>query len=493
MHLKKVISTFLKIGAIGFGGGSALIPIIENDLVMRQKSMEPDDFVKHTVVANITPGALPVKLGATCGYHLGGPVASVFGAYCVALPGTIFTVLIIALFSMLGQQAVNALTYASVGISVFIVFLLMSYIIKTIRIGSIKVNILICAATMFLTFGKEVREIIECVFNLPAGALGTAIFDISIIQIMILSFYLIIFTRLTKKRGLIIAAFVLSGFYAFFNGKLAAGWSLAGKVKPILIALIVLSVLIVWLTKPRSCMKRRIRVQKGILISIAYFIVIPVLAVIILLAFGLIPGGINGLSFLGNTVISTVTSFGGGEAYVAIAESVFVQGGYVASDLFYTRVIPVANALPGPILVKVASAIGFVYGQISTGSMIYGISLAAVTAMVCIGVCSSIAMLVLNFYDIMKESAVIRSLKKYILSVICGILIPVSLSMFYQAVKVAGDSGFNPAWTFMILAVSVALTYWLHHRFKLHDMLLLCAAVVVSLGVFYMFGGGLIS
>lgn len=487
MRYINILLTFLKVGIIGFGGGSALIPVIENELVTRQKAMESGDYIKHTVVANITPGALPVKLGATCGYSLFGVSASVGAAYCVMLPGTLFTVLIIALFSMMGQQAVNYLTYASVGITVFIVFLLINYTIKTVKDGSVRRNVIICAAALFLTFGKVIREIIEYAFSLPAHALGTPVFNISMINLMILSFYLIIFTQLTKKKSYVIAAFVLSGVYALFCGKSAASWPVAGIARLVVIALFVLSILSVWLTGPRSGDKGKFRpsIQKGILLSIALFIGIPVVIIIVMLILGIIPGGSVG--FLGNVVVSAVTSFGGGEAYVAIADSIFVQSGYVAGDIFYNRIVPVANALPGPILIKVVAAIGFVFGQTASG-MTGGICLAAVTALTAVGACSAIAMLVLNFYDALKDSVIVRSLKKYILSVICGSLISVSLAMFYEAIKVAGDRGFNPLPTFGVMAVCVAFTSWLHKRYRVHDLILLGVSIVVSLGVFMLFG-----
>ena len=60
------------VGLVGFGGGSALIPIVERELVDRRKLLSAEDYVRHTVVANITPGALPVKLAASAGLTLGG-------------------------------------------------------------------------------------------------------------------------------------------------------------------------------------------------------------------------------------------------------------------------------------------------------------------------------------------------------------------------------------------------------------------------------------
>lgn len=146
LSIIKIFISFLKIGTIGFGGGSALIPVVEKELVQDQKAMNDQDYLKHTVVANITPGALPVKLGATCGYQLRGEAGALAGAIGVTLPGLIFTVAFMALFSILGGEAINYFNYASVGITAFIVFLLLSYVLRTVKTGDRRINMALCLA-----------------------------------------------------------------------------------------------------------------------------------------------------------------------------------------------------------------------------------------------------------------------------------------------------------------------------------------------------------
>ena len=97
----KLFFLFLKIGTIGFGGGSALIPVIERELVGAQKPLEAEEYLKYTVVSEMTPGALPVKIGAACGFRLAGPVGALLGAYGALLPGVVLTVFIMSLFSLM--------------------------------------------------------------------------------------------------------------------------------------------------------------------------------------------------------------------------------------------------------------------------------------------------------------------------------------------------------------------------------------------------------
>lgn len=190
----EIFLRFLKVGVIGFGGGSALIPVIEQEIVGKGKPMEEAEYLKHTVIANITPGALPVKLGATCGYQMGGAAGALAGAYGAMLPGVFATLLIMALFSQMGQQAIGLFNNASVGITAFIVMLLLNYILKTCNAGNKRVNWTLCILGFLLTCGKELHQLIVQLFGLDEAVLPAPLFDISTINLMIATFILIVFS-----------------------------------------------------------------------------------------------------------------------------------------------------------------------------------------------------------------------------------------------------------------------------------------------------------
>ena len=63
----QLIRPMFWIGCIGFGGGSALIPVIEKEIADRQGIDEKQNIDKDVVVASITPGALPVEIAASIG------------------------------------------------------------------------------------------------------------------------------------------------------------------------------------------------------------------------------------------------------------------------------------------------------------------------------------------------------------------------------------------------------------------------------------------
>jgi len=121
--LFSLLSSFLKIGLIGFGGGSALIPIIEDEIVTKKKLLKEEDYNDHVIVSNITPGTLPVKLAAAAGRNIFGMPGMLGATIMMSLPGVGFTVLLVSLLSQLGGNVITQIKFASVGISVFIIML----------------------------------------------------------------------------------------------------------------------------------------------------------------------------------------------------------------------------------------------------------------------------------------------------------------------------------------------------------------------------------
>ena len=122
----------LKIGFIGFGGGSALIPVIEKEVVEERGLVTEEEFNKDVLVASITPGALPMEISTGLGkraYGVGGMIAS---ALMLAFPGALITVAMLVAMSRLHSGILTQIEILSIGISAFIACLLTEYSRKTL-------------------------------------------------------------------------------------------------------------------------------------------------------------------------------------------------------------------------------------------------------------------------------------------------------------------------------------------------------------------------
>ncbi len=95
--LKKVLTlfiTFFKIGLFTFGGGYAMISIIENEFVSKKQYLSHEEFIKIIAVAESTPGPIAVNSATYIGYKQAGVLGSLMCTLGVVLPSfiIIFTI-----------------------------------------------------------------------------------------------------------------------------------------------------------------------------------------------------------------------------------------------------------------------------------------------------------------------------------------------------------------------------------------------------------------
>ena len=95
----KLMASMFKIGVVGFGGGTALIPVIEREVVEEQKIVEKSEYDKDVIVASITPGALPVEIATGLGKQAYGSKGMALAAFLMAFPGVLMTVLMLSVLS----------------------------------------------------------------------------------------------------------------------------------------------------------------------------------------------------------------------------------------------------------------------------------------------------------------------------------------------------------------------------------------------------------
>lgn len=93
----KLFSTFFKIGAFTFGGGWAMISIIEKEIVDKHRWIERAEFLDLLAVAQSLPGILAVNISVAVGDRLRGMKGSVAAALGTILP-SFMIILLIAIF-----------------------------------------------------------------------------------------------------------------------------------------------------------------------------------------------------------------------------------------------------------------------------------------------------------------------------------------------------------------------------------------------------------
>jgi chromate transporter len=98
--LMQIFITFLKIGPMTFGGGYAMIPLIEREVVDRRKWIGTRDIADIFAVAESIPGAIAINSATFIGYRLAGVRGAIVAMIGVLLP----TFCIVVLFSIFFLQ-----------------------------------------------------------------------------------------------------------------------------------------------------------------------------------------------------------------------------------------------------------------------------------------------------------------------------------------------------------------------------------------------------
>ncbi|MGL4772839.1 MAG: chromate transporter [Clostridium sp.] len=96
--LLKMFLSFFKIGAFTFGGGYAMIPLIEEEVVNNNKWITKEEFMDILVVSQSLPGALAVNCSTLIGYRLGGIAGGVIGLLGVVLPSFLIILVVVSFF-----------------------------------------------------------------------------------------------------------------------------------------------------------------------------------------------------------------------------------------------------------------------------------------------------------------------------------------------------------------------------------------------------------
>ena len=93
----ELFKTFCKIGVVTFGGGYAMIPLIETEVVDRHKWVEREEFIDLIAIAQSCPGVFAVNISTHIGYKLKKTRGALCAAFGAALPSFLI-ILLVAMF-----------------------------------------------------------------------------------------------------------------------------------------------------------------------------------------------------------------------------------------------------------------------------------------------------------------------------------------------------------------------------------------------------------
>jgi len=120
--LWQLFVTFLKIGGFTFGGGYAMIPLVQKEAVENKKWVTDDDILEIIAIAESTPGPIAINSATFVGYRTAGVLGAMCATLGVVLPS--FVVILAISYVLREFQQIQAVQYAFNGIRAGVLALL---------------------------------------------------------------------------------------------------------------------------------------------------------------------------------------------------------------------------------------------------------------------------------------------------------------------------------------------------------------------------------
>ncbi len=134
MKLKIAIQFFflmMKIGLFTFGGGYAMIVLLENEFVSKRKWIDKEEFLNMVAISESTPGPIAINSATYIGYKIAGFWGALAGTTGVCIPS--FCIIYIISLFLDNVMTFKPVEYAFRGIQVCVIYLIISAGIKTYR------------------------------------------------------------------------------------------------------------------------------------------------------------------------------------------------------------------------------------------------------------------------------------------------------------------------------------------------------------------------
>lgn len=178
--LLELFLTFAKIGLFTFGGGYAMISLIETTCVEKKQWITQDELVNMTVLAESTPGPVAINCATYTGYRRAGMPGAVAATVGVIVPSFV----VIYLISMFLEDflALTIVANAFKGIQIAVGILIVNAAVRMLRRmpkSVLSVTILVVSAALMLAANIFAWHISSIRLMLAAAAVGLAAFAVA--------------------------------------------------------------------------------------------------------------------------------------------------------------------------------------------------------------------------------------------------------------------------------------------------------------------------
>lgn len=175
--LMDLLLTFMKIGLFTFGGGYAMISMIENNCVDRKKWITHDDMMNVTVIAESTPGPIAINCATFVGFQQAGFLGALTATLGMVLPSFLVIYVISIFFDNFLEITVIANGFRGIQVSVGILILDAAVtMIRNMHKRLLPRLIMVCSFAVMLLINIFAWNISSISLMLVAAAVSLVIF-----------------------------------------------------------------------------------------------------------------------------------------------------------------------------------------------------------------------------------------------------------------------------------------------------------------------------
>ena len=173
----KLFLTMLKIGLFTFGGGYAMIALLENEFVAKKNWLEKDEFLNVAAIAESTPGPIAINAATYIGYKRAGIVGSIIATLGICIPSFLIIYTISLFFDAF--LSLTFVAYAFKGIQICVVYLILSAgvrMLKQMKKKAFNVTVVTLTLVCMVTLSLFAVKFSTILYILISGAAGVLIY-----------------------------------------------------------------------------------------------------------------------------------------------------------------------------------------------------------------------------------------------------------------------------------------------------------------------------
>ena len=176
--LLELMLTFMKIGAFTFGGGYAMVGIIEHECVERKKWLTHEEMMDVTVIAESTPGPIAINCATYAGFRQAGLLGAIFATVGIVLPS--FAIIYIISMFLERFLEIRVIAGAFMGIKLCVALLILNAGVNMVKKMKnrkpLSIGILITAFCLMLIAELMALKLSSIVLMLAAGLVSLCVF-----------------------------------------------------------------------------------------------------------------------------------------------------------------------------------------------------------------------------------------------------------------------------------------------------------------------------